>query len=72
MELSASGVGVITLLKEFSEFELASEERTRFHQEFASYDNNSLTVEELLGYLGSESAEQVASAINYYLLFEHA
>lgn len=51
MELSASWVGVHALAEEFVVLKLVSEERTGPKKKLASHDYNSLTVQELLGYL---------------------
>jgi hypothetical protein len=69
--MALSGVGVSCLVEELMELELVSEERTRFLEKLASHYDDLLPVEELLHQLGCKSANQVASAVNNNLLFEH-
>jgi hypothetical protein len=69
--MSLSGIGVSCLVEELVELQLVSEERTRLEESLASYNNDSLPVLELLGNFGCKSTNQVASAVDNNLLFEH-
>jgi hypothetical protein len=51
MELSSSWVGVHSLAKEFVEFKLVSEERSRSLKKLTSDDYNSLTTQDLFSNL---------------------
>ena len=66
-----SWVGVAGLVEEFCEFKVVSEERSRIDELLTSHNNDSLTSEDLVGDLGSESSDEVASSIDDNLLFEH-
>ena len=66
-----SWVGIDSLSKELMIVEVISEERTRKNKLLTPDDDNSLSLEELLGDLGSESSDQVASTVYDNLLFEH-
>jgi hypothetical protein len=72
MDVSSSGVSVSGFIEEFPELEFVSEERTRLIEKFTSHYDYSLTVKEFFGHLGCESSEQMTSAINNNLFFEHA
>ena len=69
--MTLSGVGVSCLAEELLELELVSEERTGLLEQLASDDDDSLPVEKLLGDFRCKSANQVTSAVNNNLLFEH-
>ena len=51
MDMSLSGVGVSCLVEELVELQLVSEERAGLEKSFGSDNDDSLTVEELLGNL---------------------
>mmetsp|Transcript_7958 Transcript_7958/g.12307 ORF Transcript_7958/g.12307 Transcript_7958/m.12307 type:complete len:206 (+) Transcript_7958:139-756(+) len=68
---SSAGVGVDGLSQELLIVEVISEEGAGEDQLLAANHDNLLTSEELLGDLGSESSDEVASSIYDNLLFEH-
>ena len=67
----SSGVSVVGLVQEVLEVELVSEQGARKDKRFASNNNDTLAAEQLMGNLGGESADQVASSVYDNLLFEH-
>ena len=67
----SSGVMRRSLVQELVELHLVSEQRTGFVQRLATHHNNSLTVQKLLGYDGSQTTHQMPLSVYNHQLFKH-
>ena len=72
MSGSAAWVGVATAMHLFLALHLVSEERARSEYGLSSDNNDSLAIEELLGYNACKASQQVIATVNDNLFFEHA
>ena len=72
MSGSAAWVGIAAVMHLFLAFHLVSEERARSENLLTSDNNDSLAIEQLLGYNACKATQQVIAAVNDNLFFEHA
>jgi hypothetical protein len=69
---SAAWVGIAAMMHLFLAFKLVSEERARPENLLTSDNNDSLAIEQLLGYNACKASQQVIATVNDNLFFEHA
>ena len=70
MERTPLGIRIRSLALEISPLQLLTVEAPRNIDFFASYDNNGLTLQQLLRYNRCQSTHQVSFSINYDEFFE--
>ena len=72
MSGSATWVGVAAMVHLFCTLELVSEKGARPEDLLTSHDNDSLSIEQLLGHDRCKASTQVVATVNDNLFFEHA